>query len=489
MVKKLNILFYPGGGLGDSIVSLPVLNALHEYYGSYGQTDVITGQNIEALREIYYGIPFIGDILPCPPGTELAFGDIYDVVASANEMVNMQIKNAAPDLVPDFMEMLQTHGVARRNKFGIINHVHNVLNNQLANHAVLLGLDRRSLPLYSMGLMNYQNTVPSMQLRPRALATLTTQCLSPRGYITVQDGWDANFPLKTLDTRPTKVWSAAAWAALVAELKVLHPDKKIVQLGSPKTGEDIIGVDLNLRGKINLRDALAILKYAALHIDTEGGLVHMARGLHTRSLVLFGPTNEKFFGYKRNKNLVPPCTNCWWLTNDWMSDCVRDLAVPECMTYHTPAAVANAASISLAQETLPRGRVEFATMPDMQGNIGIANDSALAAQMAVAGNTVINFDLFAQKNIQRPVPGMNYCQYLARPSNLPIENQTLDYLHFTADEDANEFAGEMLEALRVLKIGGAAVIKNIPQNTDVFIKAGLTPPSGSGDILTLRRTA
>jgi len=488
MTEKLNILFYPGGGLGDTVVSLPVLYAIHEYFGAYGQIDIITGQNIEALREIYHGIPFIGDILPCPQGAEQAFGDIYDVVAMVNEMVNMQVKPAAHGLAPDFVQLLQTSGLERRNQFGLINHVHNALNNQLGNHAVLLGLDRRSLPLYTLGLENYLETVPAMQLQRGALTVLAAQSLTPRGYITVQDGWDANFPLKTSDTRPTKVWSATAWAALVAELKARHPDKKIVQLGSPKTGSDIAGVDLNLRGKISLREALAILKYAALHVDTEGGLVHMARGMHTRSLVLFGPTNEKFFGYRRNKNLVPPCNNCWWLTNDWMSDCLRGLAVPECMTHHTPAGVADAVSQCLMDETLPQGSAQFSAPPVAGSSIGIVNDSTLAAELASAGNIITHFDLAAQKNIHRASGGMRYRQYLARASNLPLENQALDYLYFTADENTDEFAGEILEALRVLKIGGTAIIKNAAKNIEAFINAGLTPPGGIGEILILRRT-
>lgn len=492
---SLSLLFYPGGGLGDSIVSLPVLYAIHEFFDGWADIDIVTGQNIEALRELYYGIPFVGDIVPCPPGAESVLAESYDAMVVANEQVVLQVKDKAQAYISDFVACVES-GWKRRDAFGLANRVHNLLNNQLANHAVLLGLDRRSLPLYSMGMPNYHETMPAMQLHPGALDVLERHGLVAGQYITLQDGWDANFPLKTLDTRPTKVWPAAAWAALVVEIRARHPNMKIVQLGSAKTGGDIAGVDLNLRGKASLRDALALLKFAALHVDTEGGLVHMARGLHTRCVVLFGPTNAKFFGYARNKNLVPPCHNCWWMIQDWMSECLRGLDVPECMTHHTPAAVANAVSEILAENPAPRAAARYGAvpLPSSPGTIGVANNAALAMQFSAAGHAIIHFDLLQQKNIQRPLDGMAYRQFVARPSNLPVENQILDQLHFTADANANEFAGELLEALGVMKVGGQAVIHITAAARDAtaaaFAKANLPPPAGEpAETIILARTA
>jgi len=492
MAESISILFYPGGGLGDTVVSLPVIFAIHEYFGPGALIDVTTGQNIEALREIYHGIPFVQQILPNPQETQSVMGEMYDLLVIANEQVVVEAKEKAQIAAPDFITCIQD-GFKKRDAFGVVNRIHNMANNQLGNHAVLLGLNRRSLPLYSLGMPNYLDPAIAMQLRPGALAVLDNYGLSAGEFITVQDGWDANFPLNRPNARPTKAWYENSWAELVAEIKRRHPEKKIVQLGSPINGFDIQGVDVNLRGKARLHDSLAILKYAALHVDTEGGLVHMVQALHTRCVVLFGPTNEKFFGYAGNKNLVPPCNNCWWLTNDWMSDCVRGLAVPECMMSHQPMAVADAVSECLAQNQGAYGTAAYGTPPSPAANsrIGIVNNAALAAELGAAGHDVTHFDLTAQKNIQKPIAGMQYRQFLARMTNLPLENQTLDYLVFTADTDANEFAAELLEALRVLKIGGCAVITTADQDTALaFAKAKLAAPTGSPvNTLILTRTA
>jgi len=337
-----SILFYPGAGLGDTVLSLPVLELLRQYFS--GTIDIVTRQNAEAVAEVYYGLPDMGKIHTVIAGQEAPIMSIYDVVVVANEQVTVQIKPHAQPQLQDFIQLVQ-RGFNRREAFGVVNQVTDLLNNQLAHHAVLLGLNRCSLPLYSLGAENYHAPQPQLQLRENSVAVLALHGLTEKNYITVQDGWDANFAVP--DHRPTKAWRIEAWVELVELLKQEIPKMKIVQLGSPKSGAAIAGVDVNLRGHASLAEAFAVLKHAALHIDTEGGLVHVAHALGTRSLVLFGPTNAKFFGYADNINLVPPCHDCWWLKADWMRQCIRGLVQPECMLHHAPRDVAQAVIASL----------------------------------------------------------------------------------------------------------------------------------------------
>jgi SAM-dependent methyltransferase len=86
-----------------------------------------------------------------------------------------------------------------------------------------------------------------------------------------------------------------------------------------------------------------IIKNGECHIDTEGGLVHLARAVNRRSVVLFGPTPAEVFGYDQNVNLSSSsCNDCWWITNDWLGKCPRDTTGPECMTEHSPATILDA---------------------------------------------------------------------------------------------------------------------------------------------------
>ena len=51
------------------------------------------------------------------------------------------------------------------------------------------------------------------------------------------------------------------------------------------------------------------------------------------SVVLFGPTDEKFFGYEENINITArTCPHpCEWLTKDWMKKCLRTNYQQPCM--------------------------------------------------------------------------------------------------------------------------------------------------------------
>ena len=160
-------------------------------------------------------------------------------------------------------------------------------------------------------------------------------------YVTIHDGFDNNVRLEAGGA--TKCWPLEHWAGLVRKLKEAKPELKIVQLGS-RNSRAIPGVDVDLVRRTSLTQAAWILKHAQAHIDGDSGLVHLARALHTPSVVLFGPTDDQFFGYSQNANLTASgCCNCWWSTPTWLSRCPRGLSAPECMTAILPERVCTTA--------------------------------------------------------------------------------------------------------------------------------------------------
>ncbi len=96
-----------------------------------------------------------------------------------------------------------------------------------------------------------------------------------------------------------------------------------------------------MRNRTTLDEVAWIIKQSLLHIDGESGLVRLAHALHTKSIVLFGPTSRNFFGIEANINLSSEkCSDCWWATQGWLSQCPRGLVIPECMESITPQRVA-----------------------------------------------------------------------------------------------------------------------------------------------------
>ena len=93
-------------------------------------------------------------------------------------------------------------------------------------------------------------------------------------------------------------------------------------------------IDIDLRGQTTIEELFVLLKYAKLHISQEGGMPiirHFVKG--GMSIVLFGPTDERFFGFEENVNLhARTCPfACEWLTNDWMRRCLKSNGLSECM--------------------------------------------------------------------------------------------------------------------------------------------------------------
>jgi len=52
--------------------------------------------------------------------------------------------------------------------------------------------------------------------------------------------------------------------------------------------------------------------------------------IHTRSVVLFGPSSAKYLGYAQNVNITSPkCQNCMNILEDWMTRCALNYAENE----------------------------------------------------------------------------------------------------------------------------------------------------------------
>lgn len=321
-MKDFTFLFVPGGGIGDLIISLPVLDVLIKYIAPIAEIDVCIAHPTQIYRDIlgdksgYIRHIYEGDVPEDVPK--------YSGSLLANEVCDVRLGYKILDKIPEFLYLLR-EGKSRIEMLGDCTALAPFMNNELANRGVELGLTRATMPLWSLGLHQY----PSPKLgKPKPINSRMPF------YITINDGWDGKRP-----ERGTKSWSPEAWAEFVALCNA--GGVKVIQLGSKANGQEIPGVDVQLRGQTSFAESLAILCASSCHVDIEGGLVHAATALRTKCVVLFGPTNKDFFGYPQNINLnaADECVNCWWKRKDWMEKCMKDNHV--CMK-HRPEDVFNA---------------------------------------------------------------------------------------------------------------------------------------------------
>lgn len=152
--------------------------------------------------------------------------------------------------------------------------------------------------------------------------------LNLKSYITINYGWGGLF------SSVAKAWPAQYFEKFTKLFKEKYSNIEIIQLGK-RDALKINGVDRYILGE-DLEFVKYILKNAIFHLDIEGGLVHLATQLGTKSIVLFGPTPVHFFGYKQNINIVSQtCKECYLLFNDH-TKCAKNMKEPECMYSITP---------------------------------------------------------------------------------------------------------------------------------------------------------
>jgi ADP-heptose:LPS heptosyltransferase len=201
----------------------------------------------------------------------------------------------------------------------LINEMQPHMENMTGIEAVKLGLNRRTLISDMLGI-KVKEKKRNLKKIPRVL---------DKPFITLHTGFD---DANKVSGRSTKNWKEGNWAKLVELLKKINVCT--VQIGGA-TSFKIPGVDYDMVGKTSLLEALGILSKSTLHVDGESGFVHAAYMFGVKSIVLFGPTNLKFFSYPENINIAPKfCADegsCWWLTDSWVAKCPLGYLEPLCI--------------------------------------------------------------------------------------------------------------------------------------------------------------
>jgi len=162
--------------------------------------------------------------------------------------------------------------------------------------------------------------------------------LKKKKYITVHRGTEKQYAGKSV-----KLWPLNQYKGFLEKLISIYPKVPIVQVGAAyDVCEELKGMGQDLVGQTGLEESKLLLKYSYLHIDNEGGLVHLRHAVHGgTSIVLFGPTSDSFFGYSENINIKGNGCGHWceWVTGDWMIHCPRGFDIQPCMESINPEKV------------------------------------------------------------------------------------------------------------------------------------------------------
>ena len=341
--KPLRIAITNGGGMGDSIIDVAFIQNLRKHLPQDAEIDYYAKS-----YPLFRNMPFLNKV----EGYNKAFNPkSYDLVMTNHRFfiignfVEEKIKQQAPVLYKyvKYQQELRSNILKGNNDN----------NNLYSQYAELLGKNRwEQLDLQGItGFDRYYELY--MPLQTEYMSLLKRYNLNPQGYITINRGVDSN-----LSELCPKLWPLEYYKILVELLREKYPNIKLVQIGAnDKYG--VIGADINLLGKTNIEETKILLKNSLLHIDVEGGLVHLNHTLHGKSCVIFGPTKLDEFLYENNINVrTNICNPCCWVTQNWQKGCLRGYNIPPCMAGTKPEDVMERISTYLDNKEENRFKVK-----------------------------------------------------------------------------------------------------------------------------------
>jgi ADP-heptose:LPS heptosyltransferase len=320
------------GGVGDYLVIARFMRDLannsepFEFDIYCHNTDPIPWifKSSPGFRKIYHGLLF-----------DHLYRD-YSLALRANQLVSV---HAAPkwDALRDCPKLARTldHIMRFQRTMDAIIDCHPYMDGFLGQKAVYTNRSRADF-LHAMANIPYGGHSYSLETDPSVFNQLG---LANKPYVTINNGFDAHFVLSFLVSvkRATKCYPHSS--ELVRQIKARYPGLTVVQIGA-STSTPIEAADINVINKTSLQQVAALLKGAQLHVDAEGGLVHLAKCLGIQSCVIFGPTSLEYFAYSDNINIRPSfCGGCWWATETWMETCPRGFEEPRCMSEQKPSSI------------------------------------------------------------------------------------------------------------------------------------------------------
>ena len=298
---------------------------------SESRADVVNELNVTFGKAVYEGREKV-EIFPI--NTFYSQMWKYDLALKVEHFIHIEKQNAnkIAKINPIFMDKLNKLGHGYRTYYPDVEQQW-FRENIHFRRCEIKGINRWT-ELSHEGIFKIEDQKTWIPMREEYKKRLQELGLNEKKYITLNRGADSMGRSKM----QTKVWPLEHYNDFVVLFKNQYPDIEIVQVGASGNAK-IRGVDKYILGE-SLEVTKWILKGSILHLDCEGGLVHLATQLDTKCAVVFGPTPKHFYEYPQNINMVyEGCNNCMGTHPEWAFECYKGLSEPECMYKVTPEIV------------------------------------------------------------------------------------------------------------------------------------------------------
>lgn len=335
---KLSFAISLTGGLGDYLIAINYLSYLLKYIDK-DKTIIdffISDDNFRSEQQfLLQSFPFCQNIFTIETSEKV--NSTYDIQIFLNRLPMVKnlneekVKKFAPELLP-ILQKYKQFSFFNSKLFEKTPYC-----DSLVEQYSLLNGQKRIQQADLFELLGVKDDFTYDFFKPDIKPVLQKFKLENQKFITI------NRSVGSAYGKSTKLWPLDNYNQLVEQIKKEYPDYKIVQIGyEPKGIKPLKKCDFNLTNQTDFMEISALLVASRLHIDCEGGLVHLRRALKGgTSIVLFGPTDPAIFGYNKNINIRGngcPIA-CEWILNDWTTHCTRGLSPAPCMSSITPEMV------------------------------------------------------------------------------------------------------------------------------------------------------
>lgn len=277
-----NILMINFGGIGDEILFLPAIMSLKKEFPNSKITLALEPRS-KSIKDL---TPLIDDVIGIDVKGKNKYKELLKLVFEARKgKYDTVISSGGNKLISILLFLM---GIKKRYGFdtGALSHL-------LLTKAVKLDQNRYASAMY------HELVTPLTDVVTEFPKIEVGECEKETGCVLVHPGVSKISIQKNI----IKTWEAPIWAELIK--KLLDKGKKVYLIGGPDDEEcikTILGImkDVNNPNFVNLygttkniMDFARIAKKSEVLICSDSAPMHIGVAVGTRTLGLFGPTNEK----------------------------------------------------------------------------------------------------------------------------------------------------------------------------------------------------
>ena len=304
------------GGIGDEVMSLAYVYELIRFSGVCCMVDIYSSCSVAALEAICHKQDFIVSIrsIKAPCNLE-EYDAALDILrhAQVKALCKPRLERVAPALAA-YLDRLVAFQSAHKSWYTDENQAMGI------HYSDVRGTFRRGQADFdsSLGLKDSQFTLNCKW----SFEDIAQKFGLESGYITLQREAGAN-------PKSTKLWAAKNYTELLRQLVRRFPARQLVLIGVEKNfiiPEECTDKILDLRGKTDFGEFMAIVKYARLHIGCEGIVPHLRHYLHGGpAVILFGPSAASMLNYPENIACSgKECSSgCEGILISWQDECLK----------------------------------------------------------------------------------------------------------------------------------------------------------------------